>query len=170
MNKIPDNYRKLKPNETVKAGDLYHIANFPYNVEKLRRNVGAKVSEWAEYDFFRRKHTKIQVPTIQQQLNVCVNRKKNTVKVYTPTKRNVKPVADKTNPKLLVSFMYRSKSLGYNINRIVQVISLNDDYLIGLERIPKSDGDSNYKWQFKKFNVLKIDQIYGNYIKVVSYE
>jgi hypothetical protein len=153
MNKIPDNYRQLKPNETLRKGDLYHYQKQTNWIEIMPCNSERTVASWPEYVFFRRRHTA-----------------KQAVKPVTFVKPAVKDNTKK-DKKLVVTFTYPSSQTGREVERTVQVISLTPEYLTGLEIINLwSDENRGYLplYQFKKFNRGCIKD--AGDIKVVSFE
>jgi hypothetical protein len=124
--KIPDNYRKLKSDEIIREGDIYQNIINPSIIAKTHNSIGKPVRHYTNYIFFRRRHTKQSVSRA----------------VIT-----TKPDATK-KPIVIVSFRYPHRG-DWDKFRIVQVISLNEKYLVGLERTEEDNG--KYSYQFKKF-------------------
>jgi len=133
---IPSNYRQLKPTEVVRKGDLYRRES-DKAVYPVRHSVGCVVGSYPSnlYTFWRRRHTK---------------------KVVTQSYKT--PATAKTDePKktvTVVSFSYPGSQSHVPRLRTVQLISLDDKYLVGLEVTGDSPGE--YKFQFKRYLRWKI--------------
>jgi hypothetical protein len=115
------------------------------------------VNDYDGYTFWRRRH---------------VTTKKTPVEVV--ISKPIRPVTPVTSPVTIVKFRYpdskprNSKQPRYHTERLVQLISLSDNYLTGLE-IKSVNGKLNY--QFKKFCRDKIgfDEIFlESYVKPLS--
>jgi hypothetical protein len=137
---IPSNYRKLKPGEIVRKGDLYQHVNNHSIVSPVKYSIGHLVGNYPYYTFWRRRHVKA---TITQ-----------------PTKTDApkKAVA-------IVSFNYPGSHSHTLKGRTVQVISLDDTYLVGLEITNEPSWSKHYgkrKYQFKKYrrDRISLGQIY----------
>ena len=132
---IPSNYRQLKPNEIIRKGDLYRlIEEWDGNAIPVRNSIGRIVSAYP-YTFWRRRHTK-QVATSA-----------SVTKRQTKTDEPKKTVT-------VVSFSYPGSQSHVPRLRTVQLISLDDKYLVGLE--VTGDRPGEYKFQFKRYSRWKI--------------
>ena len=132
---IPSNYRQLKPNEIIRKGDLYRIIQeWDDNAIPVRNSIGRIVSAYP-YTFWRRRHTK-QVATSA-----------SVTKRQTKTDEPKKTVT-------VVSFSYPGSQSHVPRLRTVQLISLDDKYLVGLE--VTGDRPGEYKFQFKRYSRWKI--------------
>jgi hypothetical protein len=155
MNKIPANYRQLKPTETLRKGDLYHQKSGNQSIDIMPADSDRSAGSWTDYVFFRRRHTAV----------------KPVAKPVAKTLTQPVKVATKGDKKLVVTFIYPSRKTGKDIERTVQVISLTREYLTGLEITNVwSDENLDYlpRYQFKKFTRGAIR--YSGDIQVVSYE
>ena len=138
MTKIPSNYRQLDYDEIIRKGDLYQPTNYPTNINSVKYAIGCYVRDYLNnYTFWRRRHTK----AITKALPSVPMRKG----IITATEKSKKTVIE-------VSFDYPKKD-GYLKTRIVQLISLDSRYLVGLE---KTWQGAKPKYQFKKFLRNKI--------------
>jgi hypothetical protein len=126
-----DNHRLLKTGEIIRKGDFYknkHNGEIRPVKFSINREVGS--GGYANYDFYRRKHTKKVAPVHLRQRH--------------PT---IEPVTKKIPPAVtVVAFTYPHDHLP--VTRNVQVISLDDKYLTGLEIIV---GRDKPKYTFKRF-------------------
>ena len=134
---IPKNYRQMKPKETPRKGDYYVSKSNPNHVVKMTGDSDHTVAHWTYLNFFRRRHTK-------------------AVNVPAPVANHVKNEADpkKRSNVTVVSFSYPNSQTRVLYARTVQLISLDDKYLVGLEISAKEFGD--YKFQFKRYSRWKI--------------
>lgn len=132
---IPSNYRQLKTDEIIRKGDLYR-QGWDGNAIPVRNSIGKTVSAYPEntYTFWRRRHTKPVVASTQ---------------VATPSKAS-KPKKTVT----VVSFSYTGSQSHVPRLRTVQLISLDDKYLTGLEVTGDQPGD--YTFKFKRYLRWKI--------------
>ena len=127
MIKSLDNYRKLKPTEKIRRGDVYVSRGTVNFITPVKHSIGSTPgSRWYSYwDFYRRRHTK----------KVSV--------VSTPAPVAAPVASTKPKPSVpIVSFVY------HGTVRRVQVIKMDDTYLKGLE-ITRLDRKNKY--QFKSF-------------------
>lgn len=182
LNAIPNNYRELKQHETAKAGDLFMFKSGAGGVGTNDSGVygvefAVKVSEYADFEFFRRRHvgTRVKPAVLPEAKNKSNKSVRDAFDYFfelgikrLPEARD-KRLADILNgfnyPKLvpekvlpetkvidsmpLVRFIYRSNSnASYYTTREVKLIAADDKYLIGLDVF-----DNN---QFKKFLRSKI--------------
>ena len=132
---IPSNYRQLKPNEIIRKGDLYRlIQEWDDNAIPVRNSIGRIVSAYP-YTFWRRRHTK----NVVSQAPIA--------KAKTKTDEPKKTVT-------VVSFSYPGSQSHVPRLRTVQLISLDDKYLVGLE--VTGDRPGEYKFQFKRYSRWKI--------------
>jgi hypothetical protein len=133
---IPSNYRQLKPNETIRKGDLYRQA-WDKSIHPVNNSIGRTVGDYpsGSYTFWRRRHTK-QVATSAPV-----------------TKRQTKTDEPKKTVTV-VSFSYPGSQSHVPRLRTVQLISLDDKYLVGLEITGDHPGE--YKFQFKRYSRWKI--------------
>jgi len=125
-----DNHRQLKPNEIIRKGDLY-TARGSSQVKSVKHSIGQEVSECFFYNVFRRKHTAKTV-TIRIPKSGVVN--------TSNTPKNV--------PHVTFTYWKNSYSAADSKFHNVRLISMNSDYLTGLD-IQFKDGKATYK--FKKF-------------------
>jgi len=150
MNEL-ENYRQLKPHELLRPGDKYVYISSPKKVVGTMQCIpvgGLAPDHWPEYRFYRRRHTA-----------------KNLFIKHPQDQDRLKP-----EKKLVVTFYYPSHSGKCNVDRKVQVIDLNDEYLTGLEMTNVWEtGKNQYRtnYQFKKFLRTKIKH---NEITVESYQ
>ena len=134
---IPNNYRQLKPNEKLRRGDLYRrIPNG--EVLKLSWDNPSPAGAYSTHCFWRRRHTKVVTPAAPKP------------------KRRVDPQVGVEGSakvkKVQVEFDYPHE--GKVITREVQLISLDDKYLTGLEIGARWDKEARQwktSYQFKKF-------------------
>lgn len=131
MKNILENYRQLKPNEVIRKGDFYKSANGRI-IELAKGSIGTKPDYYTDsgLTFWRRKHTA----------------KKVSASIRRASMVNVKPNV------ATVNFTYYKN--GHDKYHVVQLISLDSNYLIGLD-IGYKDGKATY--QFKKFLCSRID-------------
>ena len=150
MNEL-ENYRQLKPHELLRPGDKYVYIPDPKKVVGTMKYIpvgGLVADHWHEYRFYRRRHTA-----------------KNLFIKHPQDQDRLKP-----EKKLVVTFSYPSRKETYSVERKVQVIDLNDEYLTGLEMtLLWETGKNQYRtnYQFKKFLRTKIKH---NEITVESYQ
>jgi len=133
---IPNNYRQLKPNENLRRGDLYRYKDTGA-VQKLT-NANGFASSYPHYTFWRRRHTKYVPPAAPKP------RQRVDPQVGVEGSAKVK--------KVQVEFDYPHE--GKVITREVQLISLDDKYLTGLEIGARWDKEARQwktSYQFKKF-------------------
>ena len=131
---IPNNYRQLKATEKLLRGDLYHrLPNG--DVQKLRWNNPVPASNYPNHSFWRRRHTKYVPP----------------IGVAQDTFRKTKRVQ--------VEFDYPHD--GCVITREVQLVSLDDKYLTGLEIINGWDIKVRKYKTIYKFKKYRRDRIKG---------
>jgi len=126
---IPSNYRQLKTDEVIRKGDLYRSKHNLTNVGPVHWTIGTVVGNTRDYTFWRRRHAKA---TPLSRAAAAPTPAQPT------TKKNV----------TIVEFTYNWKS------RRVQLISLDSQYLTGLEITREG---SRYSYQFKKYLRYKID-------------
>jgi len=133
--KIPNNYRQLKPTEIIREDDLYR-QEWDGSTLLVKNSIGRIVSAYSSniYTFWRRRHTKSVVAPTQ---------------VATPSKAS-KPKKTVT----VVSFSYPGSQSHVPRLRTVQLISLDDKYLTGLEVTGDHPGD--YTFKFKRYLRWKI--------------
>jgi hypothetical protein len=127
---IPSNYRQLKTDEIVRRGDLCRH-EWDHVVFPAKNSIGLSVGAYPSsiYTFWRRRHAKA----------TPLSRAAAAPTPAQPTaKKNV----------TIVEFTYNWKS------RRVQLISLDSQYLTGLEITREG---SRYSYQFKKYLRYKID-------------
>ena len=127
--KIPDNYRQLKRDEIIRAEDIYQPVANRNVVSPVKYSIGDTAGSLPNYSFWRRRHTKkvVAVPS------------------PTPTiKKGSKVVA-------VVSFSYRDSRNHFLKAREVQVVSLDDTYLIGLEITRGKYRGETPTYQFKRY-------------------
>jgi hypothetical protein len=136
--KIPENYRKLGLNEKTRKGDYVRSKRHDEEIDTMKQD-GQKVSFYTGHDFYRRRHVK--KTSVVHHLNSADD----------VTKQQAKN-------KAIVSFWYIHKSTNCRTQRLVQLISLDDVYLIGLEIAAGRHGETKY--QFKKYLRNKIGDIY----------
>ena len=116
-----DNHRLLKTGEIIRKGDFYkNKHNGEIRPVKFSINREVDTGGYANYDFYRRKHTKKVAP------------------VTRPVVADKQPVAKYPT----VNFKYNGQ------HREVQVITLTDRYISGLE-VSRDGFKPSY--QFKKF-------------------
>ena len=130
--KIPSNYRQVKSTDTVRKGDIYRNKTDLNDVGYARYTIGRIAGSRPDYTFWRaRKASKV-----------------------TPQVASPAPAKPSTSKKIvaLVAFEYPKKNGGVRL-RVVQVISLDANYLTGLEKNWTPDG---YKYQFKRYLRSKI--------------
>jgi hypothetical protein len=134
MMKIPENYRKLKPAEYINPGDYYESKE--ENDVGIMHHEGGLVSAYSHYNFYRRRHVKKVTRAVRQtSADAVIN-------------QVAKDIVKKT-PVAVVTFGYPHKDYGTE-HRTVQLISLDDTYLTGLE-ITSNVRYGKTKYQFKKF-------------------
>jgi hypothetical protein len=133
--KIPVNYRQLKPTEIVRKGDFYR-QEWDGSAIPVKNSIGKLVGSYSShtYTFWRRRHTKAVV---------------SPAKVATPAKTD-KPQKTVT----VVSFSYPGSQSHIPRLRTVQLISLDDKYLVGLE--VTGDHPGSYTFKFKRYSRWKI--------------
>lgn len=132
---IPSNYRQVKTDDTVRKGDIYRIKNRRHGIVAfVHWSIGRKVSYYPNFTFWRPRKTAKVTPSSGASW------------LPTPAKKQTK--SDKKTVTIVV-FTYNWKS------RRVQLISLDDKYLTGLEIT--REFCSPYKYQFKKFLRSRID-------------
>ena len=138
---IPNNYRQLKSTEPLRKGDLYYRWNWKDRstkqpiIYRLRGSLYGPptAGDYRDYLFFRRRHTKVVAPARRVDPQVGVE---GSAKVK----------------KVQVEFDYPHE--GKVITREVQLISLDDKYLTGLEIGARWDKEARQwktSYQFKKF-------------------
>ena len=147
MSKNLDNYRKLKPNEFIRAEDVYVTKGKLSNPFPVKNSIGSTPgnSYYYNWDFYRRRHTKKQPATLTPSMAEQLSFNTGTCETKHP---NV----------LIVSFYY------HGFNRWVQVIKIDGSYLKGLEITFNRNGQKKY--QFKSF-LLK--NILNHNITIESY-
>lgn len=142
MNKIPSNWRKLKTNEKFRKGDLCHRAA-PDRV----------AVDWDCNETIKQFHkTNPKYVFYRKRVKPLKSNKtdfKNLVLV---------PKKDTNNNTVvtLVGFEYPDSKLTFLRHRTVQVISMDNRYLVGLERSNNTKENGKYSWQFKKYLRSKI--------------
>lgn len=132
--RLPSHYRKLHSYEVIKNGDYYVNPSNPDVLGKVNSSVGHVVSEYnknfSNYDFYRRRHVKAKSPL-------------KIVRTKSVAPSDYQVVAKKSVNQTVVKFLYKNKT------RRVQLISMDNRYLTGLEIYTNSDGVTQY--QFKNF-------------------
>jgi hypothetical protein len=127
---IPSNYRQVKTDDTIRAGDIYRNKRDFTIVRTVHWSIGGTPKSNPDYTFWRARKKTAKVTSSP-----------GASWLPTPTKKQVK--SDKKNVTV-VSFHYNFRV------RLVQVISLDKTYLTGLE-ITREQGSSKLKYQFKKY-------------------
>ena len=134
MIKSLDNYRKLKPTEKIRRGDVYVSRGTVNFITPVKHSIGSTPgARWysGHWDFYRRRHTK----------KVSV--------VSTPAPVAAPVASTKPKPSVpIVSFVY------HGTVRRIQVIKMDDTYLKGLEITQVREGRNlgfKNKYQFKSF-------------------
>ena len=130
---IPSNYRQVKSTDTVREGDIYRNKTDFNDVGFARYSIGRLAGDNSGYTFWRaRKSTAV---TSQVAKPATASKPSTSKKIVA-----------------LVAFEYPKKNGGVKL-RVVQLISLDTDYLTGLEKNWTPDG---YKYQFKRYLRSKI--------------
>ena len=130
--KITSNYRQVKSSDIVRKGDIYRNKTDFNDIGYARYSIGRPASNNSGYTFWRpRKNAKV---TPQAAAPAA------------PAKPSTKKIV------ALVAFEYPRKNGSVKL-RVVQLISLDSDYLVGLEKNWTPDG---YKYQFKRYCRNKI--------------
>ena len=124
--KIPSHYRQLKPNETIRKGDLCKHEHSNYGTVDTVSNfaIGKRSDTFNGWTFWRRRHVK----------------KSSAIK--TDTSKGPHSIT-------VVGFYYKGK------NRVVQMIKMDDTYLKGLEMNWNKE-KKKYSYQFKSFLLNRI--------------
>jgi len=137
MNNIPSDWRKLKTNEFFRVGDLCHPA-----VEGMTFHDGTRVDWNATHS--------IKVYNVLQSKTVFYRKRVRPTKVAPDKVVSDKRSSTTTQEKVvMVKFQYPdSKNFQFR-QRDVQLISINTDYVVGLEYSPRNEAGS--RWKFKKF-------------------
>lgn len=143
---VPNNFRQLKSNETIRAEDIYRN-EITGQVQPTKFSIGRTVSNYHGYTFWRRRHTAgSNTPTRIQRWRPFI-----TPVVPTPTVAVVQDEPKK--PVTIVTFWYNSKF------HTVQVIKLDNTYLKGLDITVNRDNKREY--QFKTFRLDRVAQSHG---------
>ena len=123
---IPSNYRELKRGEIIRDGDYakIHATGEFKKIKDVRQDLKAGWSP--NFTYYRRRHVK-KVPVVTKLTSAA------------------DVIGDIASNVAVVSFVYPGL---HGDTRSVQVISMDDVYLCGLE-ITGPNG--NLKYQFKKF-------------------
>jgi len=144
--KVPSNYGPVKPNKTLRKGDIYiHKNDSDVSGVMAHNNPSRTAGSYPDYIFYRRRHIR-QAPVVHTLTSAA-----------DVTKQQAKNIT-------VVSFGYPSSKWDVMIHRIVQLISFDDKYLIGLEWVEKRNGRREY--QFKKFLRSRIN---SGRIQLVKY-
>jgi len=147
MKKIPSHYRQLLGHEVLRVGDYFTFNSHTFRMSHAYDDEIA--SEWPGYKFYRRRHVRLfGTPKPSKYVTSIVPEPRKTT---------------------TVQFMYPRKDCGLNSLRIVELISMDDTYLIGLERINNLNdwGIKGKSHKFKKFLRYKI---VNGIIQLISYK
>lgn len=160
--KIPLNVRKLKPSEFLRKGDWF-FDNDTKMVQQMSNDNDLTAGDWPNYSFFRRKHTakkKLGIKQISDGVDKLNEASNKITKAFAPTYSKLATVEKQDGVKhVYVRFQYPSSEYGYLKVRDVQVISMDETYLTGLEKSDTTKENGKYKWSFKKFLRSKIPYI-----------
>lgn len=149
--KIPDNYRKLRDEEVIRAGDIYQYY-YDNTIKSTKRSIGRTVNQYdgMGYTFWRRRHTKKVVVVTTPSSMMVTTPKFPVISNGGLPKNDDNDDTKKPANVAIVSFDYPNRH-GVQKRRVVQVISLDDVYLTGLEITTEDYGCRKYKYQFKKY-------------------
>lgn len=142
---IPSDYRRLKNSEAVRTGDLYKDKTTGA-VGETKWSIGRLVKFYPSYSFWRKRVKPVS------SLNDFFE--------IQPTK----PTTTPKTKKLQVVFLYPSSKTGVLVDRQVEVISIDNKHLRGLEMRWNYEY-SRWNYTFKQYLRMKMKEL-----TILSYE